>query len=331
MAPSAEDDDTSTSTSSESEVDPSDWGNFVMPELVYLEFSEHVKPTRLFTSVFDTHNDLTRLLPYTDPFRLFRHAHTMSSLAVPLYGGGSNDLTKIWMDILLLTLNPKSTMNGVTRSKILFHVLKLAMTPPSIFGDNSFRLKESEQQALFRFAPLSATCVPVASQDKFREILNHRHDIVQWIACFRILGKAFTMDGWEVPDESVEILVSAPDPSRSYLKVTSGSESIMVSQDAWDSMNTAVDYMANQPGPFFKAKFAVIAVAKILGQELLSYSMPQTADDLNSFDWSGVILGRMDTYPKAPKPPKSDFNKVRLVHDFLLLLDLSSFYNSLNF
>jgi hypothetical protein len=56
-------------------------------------------------------------------------------------------------------------------------------------------------------------------------------------------------------------------------------------------------------------------VTKILGVDMLEYSMPQTADYMESIDWTKVTPGRKETYPEAVPPSDADFKVVKTVHE----------------
>ena len=110
-------------------------------------------------------------------------------------------------------------------------------------------------------------------------------------------------------------LLPAPDANEMVIEVTDGLGSFQVTRDARDSMSYALDSMANQPTVYYRCKFAIIAVAKILKVDMLQYSMPQLPADLSTFSWDRVTIGDWDTYPKGNSPSKEEFAKVKSVHE----------------
>jgi DNA repair ATPase RecN len=144
---------------------------------------------------------------------------------------------------------------------------------------------------------------------------NECHDIVQWIACYNVLGKAFFMEGWA--SAFAESLVTLPDPAEAAIKVTYGDHTFLVSRDAKNAMADAVDALKNRPTLFGQMAFVMCAVSKILQLDTLQHTMPQSQELLDTFDWNKVIPGRQETYPKAEPPTNDEYRKVRTVHELV--------------
>jgi hypothetical protein len=142
---------------------------------------------------------------------------------------------------------------------------------------------------------------------------HERYDILQWIVSFKLFGKGFDLEGWE--PVYAKIIVPAPDSDSIVIQVAVGAKDHQdVTQDAKEAMDTALSYMASKPAAFFSCKQAVIAVTKILGKDLLPYTMPQSLGELEKFDWDNVVIGDRGTYPEAPPPDDADFAVVKAVH-----------------
>ena len=86
---------------------------------------------------------------------------------------------------------------------------------------------------------------------------------------------------------------------------------------AKESMGSALDAVASQPTVFFRCHCAVKAVTDVLGVDMLEYSMPQTQEELDEFDWDNLTPGRKETYPTVSQPSEEDFEKVRSAHQFV--------------
>jgi hypothetical protein len=109
--------------------------------------------------------------------------------------------------------------------------------------------------------------------------------------------------------------VQEPAETAVVVQVNLGDQgSLGVTQSAKTAMDTALSYLSKNPPPFFGCKQVVWSVILILGKELLSYTRPQSVDDLKAFDWNTVVIGDPKTYPQAPPPPKEDFDQVRAVY-----------------
>ena len=61
-------------------------------------------------------------------------------------------------------------------------------------------------------------------------------------------------------------------------------------------------------------QYVIHCAALILEVELLEHTFPQTKEELDAFDWSEVIVGRVDTYPKGTPPSSAEYEKVRTIH-----------------
>lgn len=115
-------------------------------------------------------------------------------------------------------------------------------------------------------------------------------------------------------EATAKALEDEPNPEDVVIEVKCGFETLAVTRKAKNSMSSALDAMSNQPTLFFRCEFAVTAVTDILGVDMMQYSCPQTDDDIQSFDWESVVVGRRDTYPIGIQPTELEFEKVRSVH-----------------
>ena len=109
-------------------------------------------------------------------------------------------------------------------------------------------------------------------------------------------------------------LVAAPNPAEVMYRVElEGQEDLEVSREAKDALAAALEAGANPQPVFIRCKMVMTAVAKILGVDMLEYSMP-TEETAAAFDWSGVVPGRRDTYMQGASPTDEEFAKVAAVH-----------------
>jgi hypothetical protein len=270
--------------------EPGSWENFKLEPTVSVVYSEHSEPTELLRAALGRHPEPDRVLAYDSPYKLFEKSSQMAQDAIE--DNDTLDPLEAWEDIFRECFQGESNLHENTVERVIQHGLRLVRTPPTFFGNACELQPADEQRAVFKFLPLSEQSVPISRQEALRPYLNHRHDIVQWIASIRTLFKVYNVDDLLMAAVSVEPLIVAPNPDRHVLKVVRGSEVMMVTKESWDAMDHAIASMANQPGPFLKAKFAVIAVTKILGKDLLEYSMPETPSEIQDFDWDMVVLGR---------------------------------------
>ncbi|CAB9504957.1 unknown protein [Seminavis robusta] len=148
---------------------------------------------------------------------------------------------------------------------------------------------------------------PFGASEPSLRIRTQRHDMVLWLASYNVLGNAWSL-------YSTQPLVEAPDPSQRVMKVTSGNQTFFVTQKAKDSMMKALESNSNKPTMFFRAKDTIRAVADTLEVDMLEYSMPQTSEQLQAFNWDLVTPGEWGTYPQGIDPIQDDFDKVRAVH-----------------
>jgi hypothetical protein len=187
-------------------------------------------------------------------------------------------------------------------SKLRKTGMQLARTPPGIFG-GSFK-ENGNQTATLHLEPFD--------DDNCEESTKgHRHDMVMWVAASRVFGNASSY-------LSAESLLAQDDPSQPAMKVSNGQgETFIISKDAKDAMAVSVESMANRPTIYFLCLYVMTAVTKILGVDLLQYSMPQTEEELRNFNWKDVDWNNLDTFPKARDPTALDFEKVRTVHEMV--------------
>jgi hypothetical protein len=178
--------------------------------------------------------------------------------------------------------------------------MQLARTPPGIFGGS---FKENDNQAATLHLEPFDGCEET--------IQDQRHDMVMWTAAWGFFGNAWSY-------LSAESLVAQGDPSEAALKVSNGQgETFFVSRAAKEAMAHSIENMANRPTIFFLCLYVIQAVTKILGVNMLQYSMPQTEEELLNFNWTEVVWENMDTFPEALDTPAADFEKVRTVHQII--------------
>ena len=210
-----------------------------------------------------------------------------------------------WKDILEAALTDAvhealDSDDKVKEMKLV--ALRLSLTPPTIFG-NAFAIKEAEKAAALSF------------QDFHGEVGKTRHDMVLWSSAFYLLGKNFDLDEWNnIEYENVGLEVEL-NPTDNVMKVKHGKDqSFFVTRAAEDAMIAAVNALSAQPTQFFRAKYSVVAVCKILDTDFLQYSIPQTTETRRAFDWDAVISDVAKTYPQPIVPSKDEFFKVMAVH-----------------
>jgi len=270
---------------------------------------QHDGPTELFNDFVETHHSPA---PFTDVAQLFSSsielANSCSGHLVSYFSRHKHTaLVKAWEQVFLAAIQAEiaETVFDADLCKSLSKIgLQLARTPPSIFGDTCFKEDDNGK------GEFHALSFESAESGHSEEILCQRHDITQWIACFNIFGNA-----WQFM--SAESLVDRPDPSRNALKIVSGHDGdiTFVSQAAKDAMTTSVEHLANQPTIFFKCKYVIMAVCAILGHDFLQYSLPQSTEELEAFDWLEVVVGEMSTYPPPVEPSNEDYKTVKTVHE----------------
>ncbi|CAB9523075.1 hypothetical protein SEMRO_1373_G267280.1 [Seminavis robusta] len=191
-----------------------------------------------------------------------------------------------------------NTFSTEVTARLRQAALRLARTPATIFGDPFVTM--NGDAFVMKLNPFGAS-------EPSLGIRTQRHDMVLWLASYNVLGNAWSL-------YSTQPLVEAPDPSRRVMKVTSGNQTFFVTQKAKDSMMEALESNSNKPTMFFRAKDTIRAVADTLEVDMLEYSMPQTSEQLQAFNWDLVTPGEWGTYPQGIDPIQDDFDKVRAVH-----------------
>ena len=95
--------------------------------------------------------------------------------------------------------------------QVVFHALRLAKTPPTIFGPGCFRMSAFiHRQAFFEFKAYSDDDTKNFCTE-MQALLKERHDIVQWMAVLGVFGKNFELTGWApTPPSSAR---ASPPPS----------------------------------------------------------------------------------------------------------------------
>jgi hypothetical protein len=284
-----------------------DWTNFKIGQSISLSFLDHAQPTDLYNNAKEKY-DASLTMAFTDPMDLFTKSRSVASAILSNMPEGTTDLAeaydKSFRSIFASALDDN---DNETNTEAVIHALRLAGTSPDIFGF-CCELNPDENEATFTFSSfLSATVDATTGQE--------RHDMVQWIACYHVLGKAFSMEGWV--SAFATSLVPLSDPTEAAIKVHYGSETFIVTRSAKDAMSEAVDALKNKPTLFFRMAYVMCAVSKILGLETLEYTMPQSQEELNAFNWNEVIPGRAETYPKSLTPTNEDYQKVKTVHELV--------------
>ena len=285
-----------------------DWECFSVEAEFTIPFASNADPTEFYTQVitaFGSEN-AAKLVPFTDPNELFVASLELAAVFLP--HRGTNDLYEAWTNILQTYLNGNTHTNeriGEADIEMLkCHAIRVAKTSPMIFG-RCVELNQHDRRADFKLYPIQVA--PQVNPDQAME----RHDIFLWRACFHVLGKLFELDTWKCG--YIESLIYEEDPAQPVFEIRYGTETIAVTRDAHQAMSQAMTGMSSRPPIYYNCKQVVTAIVKILGKELLSYTMPQSTDDLKAFDWNTVVVGDSSTYPKAPAPKPADFKKIRIV------------------
>jgi hypothetical protein len=266
-------------------------------------FSSHLGPTDLFKDHMNKPELSSSVLAYSNQStgEIFTISRELALKSLASQTQTSGDLIQATKDVFAAALQGDSQLPSPLPEQITRHALALAKTSPDVFGSN-FQLNILARQGEFS--------LPVRSNNGHE---HERYDIVQWIVSFTLLGKAFDLEDWD--PIFAKSIVAAPDADEVVAEIALGDQGTLeVTHQAKSAMDIALSLMATRPAAIFSCKQAVVAVCYILGKELLSYTMPQTADELNAFDWDTVVPGDTSTYPHAPPPPKADFDVVKAVH-----------------
>jgi hypothetical protein len=281
-------------------VEPSLWENFnkLPDEHLTVLFSLHIGTTELYNGHMSKPELSSNIHPYTESSDIFLVSNDLASKSLDRR---TNDLMNATRNLFEAVLQGGSGFPDETVDQITRHALALARTSPDLFGPN-FKLNLLARRAEFTMA---AMCGDLTHP-------HQRYDIVQWIVCFKLLGKAFDLEGWEPVYASS--LVEAPDPKQVVAKVSFGRDIRNVTQEAKEAMDYALASMAARPKAFFSCMQAAVAVVKILDKELLEYTMPQSLDELEAFNWANVVVDLSDTYPEAPQPSEADFAVIKAVY-----------------
>ena len=225
---------------------------------------------------------------------------TSREVALQSLDGRTYDLQQATKDVFAAVLQGESQLPAPLRERITRHALALAMTSPEVFGP-SFKLNTLARRGQFSLTPIAEL-----------EHAHERYDIVQWIACYKLLGKAFDLEGWE--PFWARSLVAGAAPKDVVVQVSLGNqESMDVTKEAKEAMDQAIIMLQSKPAPLYHAQQAGKAAALILDKDEFEYIMPQSDEDLEAFDWDKVEKGELYTYPVGPPPPQVDFAKVRAV------------------
>jgi hypothetical protein len=277
------------------------WDRLVVPDSITVQFIEHCGPTDCYDELKVKH---PHAFPYIGELTPFTKSRNLSSLA--LLGNTLTDGLEAWTSVLKACIDSTTDLPQPTSEQLIEHALRLAQTPPDCFEGGNFQPRPDNQDAVFRFHPIAIDHMDIQHP-------HQRHDILLWIASFRLLGKAFNSESWKVP-LNMEILVNEPSDTEIVLQVQHGSDTVPVTRKALNSLKNALDVNANKLSPFFQYKFAIIAVTDILGVDLLEYSMPQAQADFDQYNWDRAEIGRFDTYPKAPQPDQKHFDIVSQIY-----------------
>jgi hypothetical protein len=258
------------------------------------------------------HLDAAATEPFHDTLQLFQSSHDLAPIGLQKAAAGAN-LVNAWEIAIKTHCNAFSACleSGAefpeATAKVVTHALRLAKTSPQMFGF-CFQLQQSTRSAVLSFEPYP----PSEDLAMDPNMAQERHDIVQWIASFNLLGKAFSLDEWESVYASS--LIEPPMPELTAAKIHYGEEVIDVNQRAMEAMRDSFRALENKPTPYFKQKYVMTAVVQILGKNLLEYMMPQSQDQLKDFDWNQVVPEGPQTYPQPVQPDPADFAKVKAIH-----------------
>jgi hypothetical protein len=279
-----------------------DFASMAKEELT-VSFSKYPGPTELFNFFMNKPVFSSSVHAYstdsTDAFLISRDL-ALKILDSQTHAG---DLMQATRQVFESVLTGRSQLPDALVDQIKRHALALAKTSPEVFGSN-FKLNLLARRGEFSF--------PARNEDGYA---HERYDIVQWIVCIEILGKAFDLEGWE--PMFATCILPPHDPKDVVIRVSLGGpqeRTLDVTHEAKQAMDLALVYLGGKPPAFFHCKQSALAVALILGKELLAYTMPQSVEFLESFDWGKVIVGNYTTYPVAPSPTASEFAVVKVVH-----------------
>ena len=159
------------------------WENFDLFESHTVPFAKHAEPTQYFIDALKTQTNFEG--PYESRTEIFNKSLEL----VDLLPTSTNVLLNAWEELIGACLRDEDELDKIDQNKVIKHALRLATTCPSIFGD-CLSLVQADRRAVFTLRPLPT----VYGIDQ--ELSHQRHDVVQWIVCHDLLGKAFDSDEW---------------------------------------------------------------------------------------------------------------------------------------
>ena len=276
-----------------------DWSAFTVPAAEEVPFASHAATTELYEiAMAQRDRDRSLTMGFTDSLELFNTSRSLSQAL--LANRTTDDLIPAYSTAFASLFSSDSSDEHT--SKAIIHALRLANTQPSIFA---FNFKTTATAGSFSFDSLGASTLAP-------DVRPQRHDIAQWIACFRLLGKTFSHPTW---NSAYATMVTAPIAGDAVVaKVTFGSDTFDVTKDELQTMKEAVEAIRSTPTLYQKLWIVMTSVSKILRVSLLEYTFPESSDVLEAFDWNFVIPGRKDTYPKAVTPTVTEYERVRTIH-----------------
>ena len=294
---------------------PKGWSDFIIPTNgASVAWVHHAEPTIQCKQLMNHFGDASTE-PFIDPLELFQSSHELAPIILETATIRSSIVG--WYQITIQTQQKTALacLDGGTEipeatAKVVTHALRLVKTSPEIFGF-CCKLQQATRKALFTFEPFP----PREDFAMDPDVAQERHDICQWVASYVNLGKAFSMDGWESFYATSHL--SPPMPEVTAATIQYGQEEIPVTQKGLDAMRESIRALENKPTTYFRQKHVIVAVTEILGKDLLEYSLPQTPEEINAFDWNVVVPGRSETYPIAKQPEPHEFAKVKAIHDMV--------------
>lgn len=204
-----------------------DWSEFVLASNVDVPFNLHAEPTTLYQNATDKHNGAVGS-SFSDPTDIFQKSRSLATVILSNKQDETSDLLAAYTSAFRHVFT--SSLDDDTATNIIHHAMCLANTKPDIFG-YCIKIRPVEMNATFTFSNF------VAGDENSQE----RHDMVQWIACFYVLGKVFSMDDWV--SVTATSLLTKPSGDTNAIQVSYGRTSFMVSVEAMEAMSIAMEKM----------------------------------------------------------------------------------------
>ena len=187
------------------------WAGFatLADEDLTVSFTSQLEPSDLFKTHMEKPEMSSSVLAYSmgSSGEVFLNSR---EVALQSLDGRTYDLQQATKDVFAAVLQGESQLPAPLRERITRHALALAMTSPEVFGP-SFKLNTLARRGEFSLTPIAEF-----------EQAHERYDIVQWIACYNLLGKAFDLEGWE--PFWARSVVAGPAPKDVVVQVSLGNK-----------------------------------------------------------------------------------------------------------